>query len=303
MRDSSQTLYRTRLARVEQYIGRNLDREMDAAELARVACFSPFHFHRIFTAMKGVGIADYVRRLRLERAAHALLTSDRTVADIAEEAQYKNHESFTRAFGRRYGMAPSDWRLSDGAATEADSDPPVAASEYPADVIERPAETIHTLRHVGPYWTVGGTWQKLFDCLERAGADAETCRFYGLPHDDPTLVAAQNSRYDACVACDGEIDLSADCGFEKMEFPAGEFLRVQFNGYIQQIARGYAWLFGFALPRSGRLPAEAPVLEHYAAGRVDPMQPTRVELLMLLEAPDAAADNTEAEFSTPGEMP
>lgn len=293
MRDSSQTLYRTRLLQVEQYIGRNLDRELDAAELARVACFSPFHFHRIFAAMKGVGIADYVRRLRLERAAHALLTSDRSVADIAEEARYKNHESFTRAFGRRYGMAPSDWRLSDGADTAAEADlSTAAAAEYPTDAIVRPAETLHTLRHVGPYWTVGGAWRKLFDCLERAGADAETCRFYGLPYDDPTLVAAQNSRYDACVSFPAEaVALPADCGFERMEYPAGEFLRVQFSGFIQQIARAYAWLFGYALPQSGRLPADLPVLEHYTAGKVDPMQPTRVELLMLLEAAEVKTDN------------
>ncbi len=296
MRDSSQTLYRTRLLQVEQYIGRNLDREMDAAELARVACFSPFHFHRIFMAMKGVGIADYVRRLRLERAAHALLTSDRSVADIAEEAQYKNHESFTRAFGRRYGMPPSDWRLSDGRATEPEAQQPCAArAEYPADVIERPAEIIHALRHVGPYWTVGGTWQQLFDCLERAGADAATCRFYGLPYDDPALVAAQDSRYDACVSFDAAAFAPpADCGFERLEIPAGEFLRVRFSGFIQQIARAYAWLFGHALPRSGRLPADLPVLEHYTAGKVDPMQPTRVELLVMLEAAEEKTYNSKS---------
>lgn len=61
--------YKARILRVLTHIHEHLDEELDLEELARVACFSSFHFHRIFAAMTGETIADHVRRLRLERAA------------------------------------------------------------------------------------------------------------------------------------------------------------------------------------------------------------------------------------------
>ena len=71
---------------------------MSLPELADVASFSPFHFHRIFRALTGEGVAERVRRLRLERAAARLRSTSRSILEIALEAGYQAHESFTRAF-------------------------------------------------------------------------------------------------------------------------------------------------------------------------------------------------------------
>jgi AraC family transcriptional regulator len=64
--------YRERILRVLTHIQEHLDEPLDLEVLARVTCFSSFHFHRIFAAMTGETIADHVRRLRLERAATEL---------------------------------------------------------------------------------------------------------------------------------------------------------------------------------------------------------------------------------------
>ena len=61
--------YGGRLERVLAYLADNLDRELDLDRLADVACFSPFHFHRIFHALQGETVAESVRRMRLHRAA------------------------------------------------------------------------------------------------------------------------------------------------------------------------------------------------------------------------------------------
>ena len=57
--------YQQRILRVLTHIQAHLDEPLDLEELARVACFSSFHFHRVFAAMTGETIADHVRRLRL----------------------------------------------------------------------------------------------------------------------------------------------------------------------------------------------------------------------------------------------
>ena len=61
-----------RIDRVIDYLRANLHRPVKLAELANVACFSEFHFHRIFTAVSGETLNNFTNRLRLEKAARLL---------------------------------------------------------------------------------------------------------------------------------------------------------------------------------------------------------------------------------------
>ncbi|MDG4802266.1 AraC family transcriptional regulator [Micromonospora sp. WMMD980] len=77
------------------------------AGLAARAHLSRFHFDRLVAAATGEPPGALRRRLLLERAAYRLVTSDRTVLDIAVEAGYGSHEAFSRAFHRSYGLVPT----------------------------------------------------------------------------------------------------------------------------------------------------------------------------------------------------
>src|SRR5579862_9013517 len=102
--------YKDRILRVLAHIQEHLSESLDLEELAQIACFSSFHFHRVFAGMTGETIADHVRRLRLERAATELKCGPRSVIQIALDAGYESHEAFTRAFKAAYGTAPSRFR-------------------------------------------------------------------------------------------------------------------------------------------------------------------------------------------------
>ena len=75
--------YAQRIDRVIDYLRRNLDRPVKLAELADIACFSEFHFHRIFRAVSGETLNNFTNRLRLEKAARLLRYSDQSLTDIA----------------------------------------------------------------------------------------------------------------------------------------------------------------------------------------------------------------------------
>lgn len=83
------------------------DPEASPSDLAAQAHLSRFHFDRLVAAATGEPPGALRRRLLLERAAHRLTTSDRTVLDLAVEAGYGSHEAFTRAFQRSYGIGPT----------------------------------------------------------------------------------------------------------------------------------------------------------------------------------------------------
>ncbi len=74
---------------------------------------SPFHFHRVFRAVTGEGVAEHRRRLSLEQAATRLRTTNRPFLEIALEAGYEAHESFTRRRSRNSRIKARRTRLCD----------------------------------------------------------------------------------------------------------------------------------------------------------------------------------------------
>ena len=103
--------YLARIHRVQDHIERHLGEELRLEELARVACFSPFHFHRIYAAITGETIREFVARIRLERAASSLLRHpDRSVTEIALDAGFGGSAAFARAFRAAYGTTASEFR-------------------------------------------------------------------------------------------------------------------------------------------------------------------------------------------------
>ena len=69
---SSRREYERRINRVIDHVQAHLDGDLTLERLAEVAAFSPFHFHRVFAAITGETLSDFIRRVRLERAAGAL---------------------------------------------------------------------------------------------------------------------------------------------------------------------------------------------------------------------------------------
>lgn len=80
--------YVKRILKVLIYIEDNVDEELTMEGLAKQACYSPFHFHRVFQAIVGETVHQYVKRLRMQRAAGKLRYTDEPVTKIALDASY-----------------------------------------------------------------------------------------------------------------------------------------------------------------------------------------------------------------------
>jgi len=263
--------YQQRILRVLTHIQEHLDEALDLEELARVACFSSFHFHRVFAAMTGETIADHVRRLRLERAAMELRSGAKQVIQVALDAGYEAHEAFTRAFKAAYGVSPSEFRRATG---------PIAIRPAPSGVHFRPGVPLTTfntnhittkimkvitkkikpmrvayLRHVGPYENVKQTW---FDLMARLSADKQIRKrsmFIGIGHDNPSVTPVPELRYDACITVDDQYEPKKPV--ELQTIVGGDYA-VAKNCPVGKIKDAFQYLYGKCLARSSRELRPAP---------------------------------------------
>jgi AraC family transcriptional regulator len=92
------------------YAARHLDDDLSLEVLASQAGLSPFHLHRVFSAIAAETPKQLTRRLRLERAAVMLLSSKDSVLNIALACGFQSHEVFSRTFRQRFRITPSSYR-------------------------------------------------------------------------------------------------------------------------------------------------------------------------------------------------
>ena len=89
-----------------QYIESHLTEELEMEDIAAKVYVSSFHFQRIFSALCGFTVGEYIRMRRLTLAGEELTHSDARVIDIAMKYGYDSQDSFSRAFTRFHGISP-----------------------------------------------------------------------------------------------------------------------------------------------------------------------------------------------------
>jgi AraC family transcriptional regulator len=95
---------------VLEFAAAHRDEDLSLTALAAQSGLSAFHLHRMFRAAAGETPKQFTLRLRLDRAALLLLKGEDSVLNVALSCGFGSHESFCRAFRRRFGMRPSAYR-------------------------------------------------------------------------------------------------------------------------------------------------------------------------------------------------
>ena len=248
--------------------------------VARAAMLSPYHFHRIFQAMVGETLADFVKRLRLERALLMMAHAGRrqpSLTTIALDSGFSSSSDFSRCFRQRFGVPPSafsinTWRAAHG--TEMEATAPGSAeglhlAKLPARdnpdgfkvrIRELPARTVAYIRVHNPYRgdAVPRAAARLVAWTERhALADGQ---WLGYQWDNPEITRLEDCRYHVAVEVDRPAALP-DGEIGRFRFPPMVVAQVEVRGGLDLELRAFQWLFGAWLPRSGYVPDDQPCFE------------------------------------------
>ena len=92
------------------YIERNYRRELTVEEIADVCKLNRSYFSKIFKEFTGCTPQEFIIRLRLSKAADLMKLSNDSIGEISVKCGYPNQLHFSRAFKKRYGMSPREWR-------------------------------------------------------------------------------------------------------------------------------------------------------------------------------------------------
>jgi AraC family transcriptional regulator len=276
----SRSEYTARFHRVVEHIDRHLDEPLELETLAGIAHFSPFHFHRLFSAWMGETLGDYMRRRRLETGAQRLIIQPAVpVLEVALSVGFGSTEAFARAFKARFGLTPSSWRTAKesnrsrlnrkprqaaGAARRDHEGSKSVSQEASMDVkiIDRNPATVAYLRHVGPYGPeLSQFWDEtVYPWMKTNGLLARPR--YGISLDDPDITAPEKCRYDAAVEV--EPDFVGAGQHLKTSIPGGKYAAARFSGSGAEIGEAWMELLRDWLPGSGLQLDGRPLFEYYA---------------------------------------
>ncbi len=272
-----ENVYLQRVNHVFNHIRTHLTGDLSLEALAKVAHFSPFHFHRIFKALTGETLNQCVNRLRLERSVQLLKASPRlNLIDIALDCGFSSASSFSRAFKIRYNIAPSEWDRHTPLADERKIRQVFADfPQYTAEMLDRsatrqpfsveirqlPAQTLAYIRVMDSYnpENTVSAYERLHAWYTQKTSAPTT--LYGMSQDDPDITPMEQCRFDWCYRVpddwqeDGEITIQ--------HFPACKLAVVRCDGDIFAVDRTWKALFNIWLPRSRYQPANLPAMEIY----------------------------------------
>ena len=253
------------LADVLAHIEAHLFEPLTLADLAAVAGLSPYHFSRAFTARLGNSVMDHVRARRLEAAYMRLSGSNPPeLIDLAFDCGFESQEAFTRAFRRRYGIAPGQFkRAAQPRRLQTMSDTTTADVRQLADV-KRGAFTVAGPRAAFDDENKSGIpalWPRLIRCLPLPGQASRNT--FGVCWAGDLKKGSIN--YMAGVEVQG--DAALPDGFERIAIAPQTYavfrITVEAGNLHKQMQAAMPVIWGDLLPKSGKKFVPAPDLEVY----------------------------------------
>lgn len=277
MRSTSNLIYLDRINRVIDYITSHLSKPLRLQHLARLAHFSPFHFHRLFSSFVGEPLYTFILRLRLEKAI-ALMQhgSKTTLTDVALRTGFASSSDFSRAFKQRYGFSPRGYspeRLVQDSKIRQDLllNTHYHLNKLPAKtntdrfrvrMVDQPRQRIAFVRVIDTtnMKKMAEAYHRLMNWGEAQGL-IPNAQLIGMSRDNPEITPMSHYRFDWCLVLPESVKARGEVseGF----IAANRYAIVYSHGDTSKEYRAWKFLYDSWLPGSGYEPADAAALERY----------------------------------------
>ena len=231
------------------YIYTHIDTHIDLEELSYDLKISKFHMHRIFKDEFGKNIYENIKSIRLQKAANLLLTNRySTISNIANLCGYSSHSSFIKAFEKRFGMTPKQWRNSgykeysykilQQSKTAIKST--ANFSNLSPTIVKMPEIKAYYIRNRGYDTNVKETWQKLQTLI--LNKNIKNYTQIALLHDNPTTTSLNDCQYIACIKTDEKKEMLSK-RVPKFKISEGVYAKFDLKGQHGDMLKFIRWVY------------------------------------------------------------
>jgi AraC family transcriptional regulator len=261
--------------RTLDYIQLHLADALSVATLAQVACYSEFHFQRLFKTHVGESVQRYVNRKRLERAAELLRTQPNVpITEIALKSGFSTSAAFAKAFKQQFELSATQWRTSHSDLYQTpnerrfelsikdnapywlwrSTDERIFSQLTPHVHLETmPGVRVAYVRNVGQYMQnetlFSMLYQRLFQWAGSHGALNDETQAYNFYSDSPDITDGDKLQVLAAITVDDHVKPKGDIGTKKL--PGGLYAVSRFRLNNDNFKYAWDWLYNQWLPESG----------------------------------------------------
>lgn len=270
--------YYSSMNKVFEYIDNNLIEDLSLRVLSQVSGYSEYHFHRIFHAITGKTLHEYVLCRRVLTAASRLLYEHTSITKIAFDCGFSSSSSFVRCFKRLMGCSPSFYR------NNKERKRPLKPidnkfKEYSKNKNLDSRFSITTLpdMHVAGIISKGlskdfesrnieKSFKNLFAWLSKSGFVKENMQVMGITLDSPEVVSFSECRYFACVQADESFRSEDEISVRTFHLK-GKFIKFSLERTRADFAKVFFkitdYLYGKYMPSVACYPDNRPFVEFY----------------------------------------
>lgn len=241
----------TNLYPVWNKMEKQLEETIGLNQIAFFTGYSDWHFHRLFKSIQGENVKEYIRRLRLEKAAYELKITNFPILEIAIEAGFLSHEAFSKAFKRVIGYTPSEFRKQFQKKRIYSKNNhqtfPDGISKYGFQIKTITSFTIAYVRHIGNYEELPGPLPgsqevlSIQSLIQKWNSLNSNHKWIGISQDDPEISPKGKIRFDLGITV-GPLGKPIPEGFGIQSIPGGKYLQIRYQGSYHNLPKIYRWI-------------------------------------------------------------
>jgi AraC family transcriptional regulator len=245
--------------KVLQKIEQELE-HLNTDEIIEYSGFSYYHFHRIFSAYMAESLAQYIKRIRLERAAYKLNYKNISITQVAMSAGFATPSAFNKAFKDFFNTTPSLYKKTE-----------IRSQEFtmiqPIEVVTIKPIDVYAIRHVGPYNEIGHAFEKLMKWAythkikHKKNLMGKEAYGYTIAYDDPNVTDNNKLRSDACISADDEVEMEE--GMVRQHISGGKYAVFLHKGPYDNLKKTYNDIFCSYVKKEDVQLRDVPVFEKY----------------------------------------
>ncbi len=255
--NKSNVIYRSRINRAIDYVNNNLNKSISLDDLASVAFFSPFHFHRIFVAVTGETVNNFTSRIRIEKAARLLKFSKKSIAEISMECGFSSASTLSRFFRQYFEISPSEYRnggkiknskirkeLFPDNKYHCNLSEEELKNKFPVEIRQLPERRIAYIRVTDAFreGVVLNAFEELVAWAKKVKLfDSET--IFGMSMDDPEITPKEKYRYEVCITIPQKFTMDADSFLETTTLPKCKYAVTAVSGDFNLVVAATNYLF------------------------------------------------------------